>query len=74
MLNPRKAESQAATPADLIGSAQEYSRGGELKAINQHAFQFIVGDQPLEQCSFEQLGLTAFDPDSVDWWSENESV
>lgn len=74
MLNPQKAESQATSPADLIGSVQEYPREGEPQAATQHAFHFIAEGHPLEQCSFEQLGLTAFDPDKLDWWFENESA
>ena len=74
MLDLQKPESQAPSLADLLGSVQEYPGEGKPQAANKHAFHFIVGDHSLEQLSFEQLGLTAFDPDSLDWWSESESA
>lgn len=71
MLNSRISESEGASPADLNGAVPKNLRGN--KAAHQPDFHFIVEDQALEQCSFEQLGLIAFDPDQLDWWSENES-
>lgn len=74
MLNPQKPEAQEAAPQDLIPPIQGHARTCERQARPTHAFDFVAANHPYEKLSFEQLGLIPFDPDSVDWWSDNESA
>jgi len=71
MLDPGKSSNAAASP-DLIRTINESAVGWEFEADNKQAFQFIDEGRPLWQLGFEHLGLVAFDPDSVDWWSAND--
>ena len=73
MLNFREPESKTDTPSELAMSAEQ-SALCVSKKTNQRPPYIFTHDSLLEQLSFEQLGLVAFDPDRLDWWSSNESA
>lgn len=67
MLNFREPESKAETPLEFA-RPPEQSALTVSKDRNGRPLYFYTQDLP-----FEQLGLVAFDPENLDWWS-NEST